>query len=177
MEKMQPKFRIYRRGKGVFYWKEKGTANRGSLRTKNRDEAEELVRAKNETVRQPSLNLALGRAYLSAHDPQMTARTWQRVMDEMASHGTDSTRVRCRRAMRCSAYEPLRSKVLVQTTSEDLLTILRTANRWMRPLLSAEIDCRQCKPKTNKSSSLHATGGSYRSSDMSLFSEAPMHLS
>ena len=106
---MQPKFRIYRRGKGVFQWKEKGTANRGSLRTKNRDEAEELVRAMNETVRQPSLNLALGRAYLSEHDPQMTARTWQRVMDEMASHGGKSMRLRCRRAMRCSAYAPLRN--------------------------------------------------------------------
>ena len=93
MEKMQSKCRIYRRGKGVFYWQENGTANRGSLRTKNRAEAEELVRVKNEAQRQPALNLALGRAYLSAHDPQMTEQTWQRVMDEMASHGAESTRV------------------------------------------------------------------------------------
>lgn len=141
---MQKKFRLYRRAAGVFYWQENGTANRGSLRTKNRTEAEELMRAKNEAQRQPALNLALGRAYLSAHDPQMTARTWQRVMDEMASHGEESTRLRCRRGMRCSAYAPLRNKVLVQTTSEDLLTILRTANPHGRP--SAPNTGRCCSP-------------------------------
>ncbi|MEO6787503.1 MAG: hypothetical protein ABI318_15335 [Chthoniobacteraceae bacterium] len=36
MEKMQKKFRLCRRGAGVFYWQENGTANRGSHRTKNR---------------------------------------------------------------------------------------------------------------------------------------------
>jgi integrase len=128
MENMQPKYRIYRRGEGVFYWQEIGGTKRGSLRTKDRHAAEELVRAMNESHRQPSLNLALGRAYLSAHDPQMIERTWQRVMDEIASHGTDSSRLRYRRAMRCKAYDPIRNKPMVQTTSEDLLTILRNAN-------------------------------------------------
>jgi integrase len=127
MENMQPKYRIYRRGKGVFYWQEIGGTKRGSLHTKERHAAEELVRAMNESHRQPTLNLALGRAYLSAHDPQMIERTWQRVMDEIASHGTESSRVRYRRAMRCRAYDPIRKKALVQTTSEDLLTILRTS--------------------------------------------------
>jgi len=128
MEHMQPKFRIYRRGEGVFYWQEIGTTKRGSLRTKDRHAAEELVRAMNESHRQPTLNLALGRAYLAAHDPQMTERTWQRVMDEMVSHGVSSTRTRCSRAMRCNAFEPIRGKPIVQTTSEDFLTILRNAN-------------------------------------------------
>ena len=145
MEQMQPKYRIYRRGKGVFYWKEKGTANRGSLKTKYRAEAEELVRAMNESIRQPSLNLALGKAYLSAHDPQMIARTWQHVMDQMTNHGTDSTRLRCRRAMRCKAYDGIRNKVLVQATSEDLLSILRTANHsaafYMRRLHNLALNC------------------------------------
>jgi len=63
MEQMQPNFRIYRRGEGVFYWQEIGTTKRGSLRTKDRASAEELVRAMNESHRQPSLNLALGRAF------------------------------------------------------------------------------------------------------------------
>jgi integrase len=128
MEHMQPKYRIYRRGKGVFYWQEIGSTRRGSLRTKDRHAAEELLRTKNESHRQPSLNLALGRAYLSAHDPKMTERTWQRVMDEMASHGVASTRTRCSRAMRCKAFNPIRDKPIVQTTSEDFLTILRKAN-------------------------------------------------
>jgi len=58
----------------------------------------------------------------------MIERTWQRVVDEMANHGTDSTRARCHRAMECKAFEPLRSKIFVQTTSEDLLSVLRGAN-------------------------------------------------
>ena len=98
MEQMQPKYRIYRRGKGVFYWQENGTANRGSLRTKNRADAEELMRAKNEAQRQPALNLALGR-YLAPHNPQMTGRTWQRVMDQRA----------CDAAVRCDTARINRS--------------------------------------------------------------------
>ncbi len=124
---MQPKFRIFRRNQGVFYWQENGTSNRGSLRTKDRKAAEELLRAMNESHKQPSLNLALGRAYLSAHDPQMAERTWQRVMDEMASHGIEATRKRCRVAMRSVSFDPIRNKPLVQTTSDDLLAILRAA--------------------------------------------------
>jgi hypothetical protein len=31
----------------------------------------------NEAHKQPILNLALGRAYLSAHDPKLCTRTWQ----------------------------------------------------------------------------------------------------
>ena len=119
---------MYRRSNGVFYWQHTETAAQGSLKTKDKKEAARLLVAKNESQSQPTLNLALGRAYLSAHDPQMIRRTWQKVMDEMASHGTDSTRVRCHRAMRCKAFEPLKGKVLVLTTSEDLLAVLRGAN-------------------------------------------------
>ena len=39
---MQLKYRLFQRTAGVFYWQENGTANRGSLRTKDRDEAERL---------------------------------------------------------------------------------------------------------------------------------------
>ena len=124
---MQEKYRIFRRSNGVYYWQHKETAAQGSLKTKDKREAARLLIAKNESESQPTLNLALGRAYLSAHDPQMIERTWQKVMDEIASHGTESSRVRYRRAMRCRAYDAIRKKVLVQTTSEDLLTILRSA--------------------------------------------------
>ena len=65
---MRLKYRFYQRAAGVFYWQENGTSNRGSFRTKDRAEAERLLLAKNEAHKQPTLNLALGRAYLSAHD-------------------------------------------------------------------------------------------------------------
>ena len=79
--------------------------------------------AKNEAHKQPSLNLALGRAYLSAHDPRLCTRTWQAVMDEMATHGKPATHKRCKRAMRSRAFDPIREKPLVETTADDILPI------------------------------------------------------
>jgi hypothetical protein len=86
---------FYQRAAGVFYWQENGTSNRGSLRTKDRAEAQRLVDAKNEAHKQPTLNLALGRAYLSAHDPRLCTRTWHRHGRNVAprpSHDADEVR-------------------------------------------------------------------------------------
>ena len=82
---MQLKYRMYRRTNGAYYWQENGTAKQGSLRTKNKQDALRLLNAMNESHRQPIINLSLGRAYLSAHDPKMVTRTWQAVMDEMSA--------------------------------------------------------------------------------------------
>ena len=78
----------------------------------------------NESHREPTLNLNLARAYLAAHDPKMAKRTWQAVMDEMATHGIPTTQERCARAFRSKAYDPIRNKPLVQTTGADLLAII-----------------------------------------------------
>src|SRR5207245_8353538 len=80
--------------------------------------------AMNESHRQPTLNLNLARAYLAAHDPEMPSRTWQAVMDEMATHGIPSTQLRCARGFRSKAYDPIRNKPLVQTTGENLLAVI-----------------------------------------------------
>jgi hypothetical protein len=86
MEKhVQLKYRLYRRHNGVFYWQDNSSKKQGSLRTTDRHEAERLLNAMNESHRQPTLNLNLARAYLAAHDPKMAQRTWQPVMDEMAT--------------------------------------------------------------------------------------------
>jgi integrase len=78
----------------------------------------------NESQRQPILNLSLARTYLAAHDPKMITRTWCEVMKEMATHGIPATQERCRRAFNSKAYDPIRSKPLVQTHAGDLLAIL-----------------------------------------------------
>src|SRR5437016_14225069 len=77
----------------------------------------------NESHREPTINLNLARAYLAAHDPRMAQRTWQAVMDEMATHGIPSTQARCARGFRSKAYHPIRNKHLVQTIGEDFLAI------------------------------------------------------
>src|SRR5436189_1656422 len=125
MEKnVQPKYRLYRRRNGVFYWQDNNSEKQGTLRTTDKREAERLLHAMNESHREPTLNLNLARAYLAAHDPKMAQRCWQVVMDEMATHGIPTTQQRCARGFRSKAYDPIRSKSLVQTTGADLLAII-----------------------------------------------------
>src|SRR5437667_5456527 len=125
MEKnVQLKYRLYRRRNRTFYWQENSSKKQGTLRTTDKREAERLLNAMNESHRRPTINLNLARAYLAAYDPKMAQRTWQAVMDEMATHGIPSTQVRCARGFRSKAYDPIRNKPLVQTTGEDLLTII-----------------------------------------------------
>jgi integrase len=121
---VQLKYRLFRRRNGVFYWQDNESPKQASLRTTNRHDAERLLNAMNESHRVPTINLNLARAYLAAHDPKMAKRTWQAVMDEMATHGIPSTQVRCARGFRSKAYDPIRNKPLVQTTGEDLLLIV-----------------------------------------------------
>jgi integrase len=125
MEKnVQLKYRLFRRRNGVFYWQANDSSKQGTLRTTDRREAERLLNAMNESHREPTLNLNLARAYLAAHDPKMAKRTWQVVMDEMATHGIPTTQHRCARGFRSKAYDPIRTKPLLQTTAEDLLKVL-----------------------------------------------------
>jgi integrase len=125
MEKnVQLKYRLYRRRNGLFYWQDNGLKKQGTLRTSDRREAERLLNAMNESHREPTLNLNLARAYLAAHDPEMAKRTWQAVMDEMATHGIPTTQERCARGFRTKAYNPIRDKSLIQTTGANLLAII-----------------------------------------------------
>lgn len=141
---MQRKYRLYRRCNGKFYWQENDSKRQGSLRTNEKREADRLLNAMNESQREPTLNLSLARAYLAAHDPQMAKRTWQAVMDEMATHGIATTQVRCARAFRSKAYEPIRTKPLLQTTAEDLLKVLHSngncVGHYLRRLHNLAVD-------------------------------------
>lgn len=57
-------------------------------------------------------------------DALLTQRTWATVMEQMKTHGKDSTRERCARAMSCTAFKSLQHLKLIETTSDDLLRIL-----------------------------------------------------
>jgi integrase len=123
---VQLKYRIFRRRNGVFYWQANDSKKQGTLRTTDRRDAERLLNAMNESHREPTLNLNIARAYLAAHDPKMAQRTWQAVMDEMATHGIPTTQERCARGFRSKTYDPLRKKPLVETTGEHLLELIHT---------------------------------------------------
>jgi hypothetical protein len=141
---VQLKYRMYRRHNGGFYWQENHSQKQGLLRTTDRHEAGRQLHAMNESHREPTLNLNLARAYLAAHDPRMAQRTWQAVMDEMATHGIPTTQERCARGFRSKAYNPIRNTPLVQTTGADLLAVIHTngncVGHYLRRLHNLAVD-------------------------------------
>lgn len=123
---MKARFILFRRA-GTYYCEDTVTRKQTSLKTKNEADAVAILNARNESFRQPQLNLQIARAYLTATDPAMSNRPWQAVMDQMSTHGKPHTQVRCARAMQSKTYDSLRRKALMETQAEDILAILKTA--------------------------------------------------
>lgn len=124
---MKTRYRLICRGcrGGKLYCVDTATGKRTSLNTTDETEARQLVEARNSSNRQPTLNLQLARAYLTATDPAYMTRTWQIVMDEIQTHGKESTQLRYIRGMKSHAFDRLRNKKLLETTAEDFLALLK----------------------------------------------------
>ena len=82
---MKHKYRMFRRQSGVYFIQDNETGRQQSLRTRNKQEAETLLHASNESHRQPFLNLQIARTYLMGADPKMVTRNWQEVMEKIVS--------------------------------------------------------------------------------------------
>jgi integrase len=119
---MKTKYTMFRRGP-VFYAQDTATGKQTSLRTKDETEARSLLNARNEAQRQPVLNLHLARAYLTASDPAFVERTWQTVMEQLQARGKDSSRARYADVFRSTAFDGLRHKKLMETTTDDFLAV------------------------------------------------------
>lgn len=120
---MKTAYRKFKRG-GVFYAQNNETGKQVSLHTKDAGEAGRLLTAQNEAAQSPTLNRALGRAYLAAIDPESVKRTWKAVMDRYSGIGRDSTKERRTREVNSPVYSSIRNKPLVETNADDLLRIL-----------------------------------------------------
>ena len=83
MNHMTTRYRLTCRGHrgGMFYCVDKTTGKRTSLQTTDKDEAQQIVDAKNQAERQPVLNLQIAKAYLAGTDNGMATRTWQDALD------------------------------------------------------------------------------------------------
>jgi hypothetical protein len=57
-----------------------------------------LLNARNESVRQPQLNLQIAKAYLAGSDSGVSNRTWQNALDAIVETKSGSTQDRWRRA-------------------------------------------------------------------------------
>lgn len=120
---MNQRFILFRRA-GVFYCEDTTTRKQISLRTKDESEAKTILNAKNESFRQPLLNLQIARAYLTATDPTVATRTWQSPMDEMTKTKTGPTRIRHERAMMDPAFDIIRNLPILQTQPAHFLKVL-----------------------------------------------------
>ena len=90
---MKNRFWLFKRGQ-TFYVEDSLTHKHESLHTKDRREPNRL-RDKNEAVSDPTISLAVGRAYLTVHDPRLAKRSWSKAMDELASLGCEASCARC----------------------------------------------------------------------------------
>ena len=120
---MKLRFRLIERRSRLraFYCVDTLTGKRTSLATSNRDAAEQIVLAKNQALRQPSLNLQIARAYLSGSDSGVATRTWAMALEALVQTKTGSTRERWIRAGRDQALVPLLPKIIMESRAEDLL--------------------------------------------------------
>ena len=123
---MKTKLTLFRRN-GIYYSQDSTSGKQKSLGTRDETAARKLVAATNDAHRSPILNLQLARAYLSASDPAFLERTWQTVMDQIQTRGRDSSRERYASVFRTPAYDLIRNKPLLETTTADFLQIVKDA--------------------------------------------------
>ncbi len=113
---MKQRFRLYRRHNGGRYYLHDGlTGKQESLGTSDRTTAIRLLHSRNEAEQQPAVNLQIARAYLAATDPEISSRTWQHWMEEMAKLKKGETRHRWIRAVNDKAYVSIRNLPVLET--------------------------------------------------------------
>src|ERR1022692_3201397 len=118
---MKRRFILYRRKLGgVFYIEDTETRKQESLGTKDRAEATSLLHARNESVRQPQLNLQIAKAYLAGTDSGVSKRTWQDAFNAIIENKTGTTKDRWQRGARQKAFDLIHPLIIVETQAEHL---------------------------------------------------------
>ena len=118
---MKTRFRLYRRHRGGrYYIHDALTGKQESFRPA----AIRLLHAKNEAVLQSAMNLQIAQIYLQHGDPAMSRRTWQHVMEQIISTKQGPTRERWDYAIKDKAFDSIRNRELIKTSSEHFLDVL-----------------------------------------------------
>ena len=123
---MKTRYRLIRRGirGNRFYCVDTQTGLRTSLGTDNENEARQIIEAKNQSERQPVLNLQIAKAYLKGTDPGVSIRTWQDAIEIMIDSKQGSNQERWKRAKLDKAFNLIRHKPIIETHGELLLRVL-----------------------------------------------------
>ena len=120
-------YRLIKRGLrgGTFYAVNCETGKRESLGIKDPAEAQRIINAKNEALRQPFINLQIAKAYLSGSDEKLIRRTWEEVFDARIETAKGVSKTRWLTAKKDKAFAPLLHKPLIETTADDFLAVLK----------------------------------------------------
>ena len=124
---MNTRYRLTSRGirGGMFYCVDKTTGKRTSLKTSNRDDAEQIVEAKNNSVRQPVLNLQIAKAYLAGTDNGIATRTWQSALESLTNTKQAANQDRWRSVAKDKALAALLPRIIIETQGELLLKAMQ----------------------------------------------------
>jgi integrase len=123
---MKRRFILYRRKRGgMFYLEDTQSKKQESLHTKNRADAVSVLNARNESRRQPQLNLQIAKAYLSGTDSSVTTRTWQNAIESLTNSKQGANQHRWQTAARDNAFVPLLPRIIIETPGELLLKVLQ----------------------------------------------------
>jgi integrase len=143
---MKTRYRLICRGirGGLYYSVDTTTGKRTSLGTTNEDEARQIIEAKNNSQRQPVLNLQIAKAYLAGSDNGMKTRTWQNAIEALIGTKKGANKERWLRVAKDKALAPLLPKVIIETQGELLLRILQcdkvSTNVYLRRLHNFCVD-------------------------------------
>ncbi len=128
----------------MYYCVDTQSGKRTSLGTRDGDEALAIVQSKNRTLRHPTLNLQIARAYLAGSDEGMEVRTWQYVIDEIIRLRQGETRRRWLTASKDKAFDAIRHQLVWETRSEEFLQVLGrgsvSTNVYLRRLHNFALD-------------------------------------
>jgi hypothetical protein len=125
---MKARYRLIRRRLrgGAFYCVDTKTGKRTSLSTSDKDEAQQIIQAKNQAERQPMLNLQIAKAYLAGSDSSISGRTWQQALEALTNSKQGANQERWLRVAKDPALQPLLPQVIVETQGELLLKVLQS---------------------------------------------------
>jgi integrase len=143
---MKTRYRLICRGirGGLYYSVDTPTGKRTSLGTTDEDEARQIIEAKNNSQRQPVLNLQIAKAYLAGSDNGMKTRTWQNAIEAVIGSKKGANQERWLRVAKDKALAPLLPKVIIETQGELLLRILQcgkvSTNVYLRRLHNFCVD-------------------------------------
>ena len=128
MNNMKTRYRLTHRGirGGMFYCIDSETGQRCSLKTKDRDVAEQIVLAKNQALRQPALNLQIAKAYLAGTDNGVNTRTWLNAIESLTSTKLDANKDRWQRVVKDPALATLLPQIIIESKGEALLHAMKT---------------------------------------------------